>query len=214
MTTDAIRDTIAMAKQYEQQNGNLSLLLSHYVQNSIHANIQLSEQDATASLVKFVTTYISQVPDLLDAAGSVAREAGIEVCIQPFITLAADYFIKPEEVVCGHISLVELIDEAYLSHRLIEEMNDRFMAQAALPLVPIDMTMANLIIHNIIGEPFANELDEAVHFTLERTRVKEQAYSSEKFKAYIACPGNRPQHHQGDWPCLTEQLPVKLRFAL
>jgi len=27
------------------------------------------------------------------------------------------------------------------------------------PLIPIDLTMANLIAHDLIGEPYANELD-------------------------------------------------------
>ncbi len=214
MTTDAIRDTIALAKLHEQEHQHLAALLNRHVQSNMHIAIQLPKEDASASLMRFVIAYIEHVPDLIDAARAITEEANIQACAEPFLKLAEDYFLKPPEIVAGHIGLHELMDEAYLAHRLIEEVNDRYMVRTSIPLVPIDMTMSNLIVHSLIGEPFANELDEAVHYTVERAMMKEYVYDSAEFKAYVAQHKNNDweKEHQ-HWPCLTDQLSINLQFA-
>ena len=162
MTTDAIRDTIALAKLHEQQHGHLAKMLERQVQGNMHIAIQLPEDDAAAALMAFIVSYIDHVPELIDAARTMTEEAKIQEFAEPFLKLAEDFFLKPPEIVADHVGLDELMDEAYLAHRLIEEINDRFMVRTSIPLVPVDMTMANLIVHSLIGEPFANELVRTV----------------------------------------------------
>ena len=45
---------------------------------SLHSSIALADGDRNMVMTRFVTAYIDLVPDLLDAANDVAREAGIE----------------------------------------------------------------------------------------------------------------------------------------
>ena len=214
MATDAIRDTIALAKLHEQQTSHMAKLLEKHVKNDIHFTIQLPEQGATESLVDFIIAYIEHVPSFIDAARAITSEANIQEYTEPFFKLAEDYFLKPPEIVAGHVGLDELMDEAYLAHRLIEEVNDRFMIRTSIPLVPMDMTMSNLIVHSIIGEPFSNELDEAVHYTVERTMLKEQVYETPEFKAYVEKhKDNDWEKEQQHWPCLTDELSINLQFA-
>ncbi len=214
MATNAIRDTIALAKLHEKQHGHLAKLLAQQVQHNIHIAIQLPKQDSTESLLDFVIAYIDHVPEFIDAARAIAQEARIQDFAEPFLKLAEDYFLKPPEIVSGHIGLDELMDEAYLAHRLIEEVNDRFMVHTSIPLVPMDMTMSNLIIHSLIGEPFANELDEAVHYTVERAMMKQHVYNTPAFKAYIEQHKHNDWHkEEKHWPCLTDQLSINLQLA-
>lgn len=214
MSTDAIRDAIALARLNEEQHGDMAMLLERHVKNHIHFTIQLPESEATANLVDFIIAYIEHVPDFIDAARAITREANIQEYTEPFLKLAEDYFLKPPEIISGHIGLDELMDEAYLAHRLIEEVNDRFMSHTSIPLVPMDMTMSNLIVHSIIGEPFANELDEAVHYTVERTMLKEHVYEKPEFKAYVAQHKNNDwEKEQQHWPCLIDQLAINLQFT-
>jgi hypothetical protein len=214
VTTDAIRDTIALARLHEQQHGHLATLFDRHIKNSMHFTIQLPEKNASASLVDFVIAYIEHVPNFIDAARAISHEAKIHEYAEPFLKLAEDYFLKPPEIVAGHIGLDELMDEAYLAHRLIEEINDRFMIHTSIPLVPMDMTMSNLIVHSIIGEPFANELDEAVNYTAEKTMMKKHVYEKPEFIAYVARHKNNDWHkEQKHWPCLTDQLSINLQFS-
>lgn len=213
MPTDAIRDTIELAKLQEQQQGHLAKLLQQQLLNNIHTTIQLPAEDACQSLLDFVIAYIEHVPSFIDAARDIARQANIEEYTEPFLKLAEDYFLKPPEIKASRVGLAELMDEAYLAHRLIEEVNDRFMIRSSIPLVPMDMSMSNLIIHSLIGEPFSNELDEAVNYTLERTLFKEHVYETDAFKQYIANhKHDRWKHEHNNWPSLTDKLAINLQF--
>lgn len=214
MATNAIRDTIALAKLHEQQHGHLAKLFDQLIDDNIHFAIQLPEQKPTASLVEFVIAYIEHVPNFIDAARAICNKAHLQDYSEPVLKIAEDYFLKPPEIVAGHIGLDELMDEAYLAHRLIEEINDRFMLRTSIPLVPMDMTMSNLIVHSLIGEPFANELDEAVQYAAERAMFKEHIYESPAFKTYIAeHQDNDWDQEQQHWPCLTDSLAINLQFA-
>jgi len=45
----------------------------------------------------------------------------------------------------GHEGLDGLLDEAYLAHRLVEEVNDLYIKHFGQPLIPADTTVANVI---------------------------------------------------------------------
>ena len=178
--------------------------------DKVHMAIQLPRADALSSLLQFITAYIEHVPDFLDAARKISQNAGIEAYTTPCLKLAEDYFLKPPEIVCDHVGLEELMDEAYLAHRLMEEINDRFMARAGTPLIPMDTTLSNLVIHNLIGEPFSNELDEAVHYSVERVAANESAYDQPAFKHYVS---SLTPDEAGHWPCLMDQLSINLQLT-
>jgi len=213
VTTDAIRNTIKLAKLHEQQSGYLAALFESDVANKTHLAIQLPTDNATSCLVDFVISYIDYVPCCIDTVRSIAGDAGINQYAEPFLNLAVDFFLKPPEASLGHTGLSELMDEAYLAHRLIEEMNDQFMVNTSMALVPIDMSLSNLIVHSLIGEPFANELDEAVIFTVEKAMAGETIYNNPKLHDYIALrrltEGDQPLCR----PCLTDQFAINMQFS-
>lgn len=215
VTTAAIRDTISLAKIHEQKHRYLAKLLEQYVhKHTVHLAIQLPEDNPVGSLVDFIIAYIEHVPSFIDAARSITQKAKIQEYAEPYLKLAEAFFLKPPEIVAGHIGLEELMDEAYLAHRLMEEVNDRFMVRSSIPLVPMDMTISNLIVHSLIGEPYSNELDEAVHFTVERAMMKEHVYESDEFKAYVDTHRNNSWKEVLEhWPCLTDELSINLQLA-
>ncbi len=212
MDTRAIRDSIALARQHEAEQRQLyHLLKAHWPR--VRGAVRLPRKDPASHLCAFVIAYIEHVPDCLEAADAITREARIDGFATPLLQLATDFFPGGET---APATLIELMTPAYLAHRLLEEVNDRFMARTGTPLVPIDTTMASLIVHSLIGEPFANELDDAVQFSLAQLAEQEEALcNSAAFKAYAAA-------HRGDhwtlererWPCLGDQLGVDISFGL
>ena len=209
MNTAALREQIQKAQRHEAETGQLNRQLEAQLPN-LHAAIQLPATDATGVMTRFVTAYIEQVPDLLDAANEVAREAGIESQIKPVLKIAEQFFLQPPKVVDGHVGLDGLLDEAYLAHRLVEEVNDLYIKHLRQPLIPLDMTVANLIAHQLIGEPFANQLDEAVHHAVEEM-LDEDSFALESVEVYrekLASPDTGAAWKR--WPCLSRQLGVEL----
>lgn len=211
MNTAALREQIQHALQHEAETGHLTRQLETQLPH-LHPAIQLPDADAKGVLTRFVTAYIEQVPDLLDAANDVAREAGIEDQIKPVLKIAEQFFIQPPAIMEGHTGLDGLLDEAYLALRLVEEVNDLYIKHFGQPLIPLDMTVANLITHQLIGEEFANQLDEAVHHAVDEM-LNEESFALESVETYrekLASPDTGAAWKR--WPCLSRQLGVELEL--
>ena len=208
MNTAALRQLIQRAHQHEATTGQLARQLDTQLER-LHPSIRLPVEDAQGVLARFVAAYIEQVPELLDAADAVAREAGIDAQIKPVLKIAEEYFLQPLALLNGHDGLDGLLDEAYLAHRLVEEVNDFYIAHLGQPLIPLDTTVANVIAHQLIGEPFANQLDEAVHHAVDEM-LDEQVFqgSVQEYRTRLSNPQTVAAWQ--NWPCLSRQLGVEL----
>ena len=211
MNTAALRQLIQRAHQHEATTGQLARQLDAQLER-LHPSIRLPVEDAQGVLERFVSAYIDQVPELLDAADAVACEVGITAQIKPVLKIAEEYFLQPQALLNGHDGLDGLLDEAYLAHRLIEEMNDRYIRQFGQALIPMDTTVANLIAHQLIGETFANQLDDAVHLTVEGM-LNPSHFDPQLLQAYREQLDD-PQVVAAwqSWPCLSRHLGVELEL--
>jgi hypothetical protein len=209
MNTAALREQIKSAHQHETATGRLAKQLAEQLPH-LHRAIDLPESDGAGVLARFVSAYIEQVPDLLEAANDVAREAGIESQIKPVLKIAEQYFTSPPSALDGHEGLDCLLDEAYLAHRLVEEVNDMYIKHLGQPLIPLDTTVASLIVHQLIGEDFGNELDEVVHHSVD-SMLDDESFAMEAVDAYrekLTSPTTGAAWKQ--WPCMSRQLNVGL----
>ncbi|QXH46650.1 hypothetical protein KSS93_01675 [Pseudomonas xanthosomatis] len=209
MNIAAVREQISQAEKHEKQTDQLKTRLAQQLPH-LHPSIQLPQQDAQGTLERFVSAYINEVPELLEAAHNVALEAGIESQIKPVLKIAEAYFLQPPSVMAGHVGLDCLLDEAYLAHRLVEEVNDLYIRHFQQPLIPVDTTVANLIAHQLIGESFANQLDEVVHHSVDEM-LDDESFAVESVETYrdkLSSPQTGAAWKR--WPCLSRQLGVEL----
>ena len=212
MNTAAIREQISRAQEHEADTGLLARQLTEQLPH-LHAAISLPERDKNAVMARFINAYIDQVPDLLDAANAVAREAGIESQIKPVLKIAEQFFAQPPHMLEGHTGLESLLDEAYLAHRLVEEVNDLYIKHFNQPLIPLDTTVANVIAHQLIGEAFANELDEVVHHAVDEM-LNDDSFALESVEAYrqtLSSPDTGRAWSR--WPCMSKQLGINLELS-
>lgn len=156
----------------------------------LHHSISLRENDGTAALATFIERYVALVPD--------------------FVT-ARDFLETPVEIVASEEGLEAQMYQAYLAHRLLEELNDTLKAIYDCPIIPVDMTRSNLIVHHIIGEPFANQIDGAIQLLNEKliSAIARDASLERKISSYLATLGNDPVTR---YPCLTESSNIRLLF--
>lgn len=92
----------------------------------------------------------------------------------------------------------------------MEEVNDLYIKHFGQPLIPADTTVANVIAHQLIGETFANQLDEAVHHAVDEM-LNEDSFALESVEAYretLKSPSTEAAWKR--WPCLSRQLGVEL----
>lgn len=209
MNIAALRAQISRAHQHETETGQLKKQLIEQLPH-LHPSIQLPAINAEDALARFVGAYIEQVPEMLEAANEVAREAGIESQIKPVLKIAEQYFLQPPAITNAHLGLGCLLDEAYLAHRLVEEVNDLYIKHFNQPLIPLDTTVANLIAHQLIGEEFANQLDEVVHHSVDEM-LNDESFALESVEQYrekLSSPDTGAAWKR--WPCLSRQLGVGL----
>jgi len=208
----ALRQLIEGARQHEACHGTLVRQLENRMPY-LHPAICLPDEDGLGVLTKFVEGYLEQVPELLEAAHAVACEVGIEAQVRPVLKVAEHFFLSPPDLVDGQEGLAGLLDEAYLAHRLIEEINDRYIAFIGEPLIPLDTTVANLVAHRLIGEDFANQLDDAVLLAVNGllgNSLLEQV-SLPAYRDRLTSP--RTAAAWRAWPCLSRQFGVELQLS-
>lgn len=210
--TNRIRELIKSTRADTRQVAMLRSMILESIPR-LHGAIHLPAENAEAALSDFVLRYIQHVPNFIDALGGLTKEAGVYDYASVFLNIAEDFFLEPPEVVAPHNGLKALMFEAYLAHRLIEEVNDRVVGRCGIPLAPMDMTRANLIVHQLIGEPFANDLDFLVHFSTELHMDKEQLMENDAFHRYVREHKARGWAIELDrWPCLAEDLSINVSF--
>ena len=212
MKTHAIRELIAKARLHEEQSSALARFLSNKIPE-LHRAIKLPATGAGKALTEFVIAYIEQVPDVLEAAAEVAREAGIEDVINPVLMISEHLLLQPLDSEEAREGLVSWLGEAYLAHRLVEEVNDRYITHLGRPLIPLDTTRANLIAHYLIGEAFANPLDRTVEATLKEmiTAIDFQPASVQTFRERLSSPNIHNAWQR--WPCMSRTLGIDLNLT-
>ncbi len=203
MRTSTLRTIISQAFDHEERTHCLERHLKSHI-NSLPDRLRLAKNNELQSLKSFAMEYIHHVPEFLDSLKVAAKQAGIEQHVFPFLKVAENYFLMPPIFPNDHIGLMALMDEAYLSHRLFEEINDRYIARVGLPLIPWDMTLANVVAHQLIGEELANKLDVLVHETVCKMMPAEQSYNSERFKEYVQKEQGNLTSIWQEWPCLSK----------
>lgn len=208
----SIKELVESANRHEaESNALLEILNTHLA--DLPTAISLPSEDPATALREFVVEYINHIPTFISAVSFAAKDAGIEDYVKPFLEVATNYFLEPVNADLAEEGLEALMQQAYLSHRLIEEVNDQYIVRAGIPLIPMDMTKANIIIHHLIGETLANSLDGVVEETARQMTARDGVYGSEEFKKYVETrkgPGWDQVWKQ--WSDMTNSLAIDLDF--
>ncbi len=163
MQIERIRAQIQEGKIIEQQSG----VLHRAVVNLAKLNgVRVTELQVKA-IIDFVTEYIEHAPALMMIIEETAAMSGAQPDVQPILDVTEDYFLAPNDIIPDHYGLVGLLDDAYLTHMLMEAISNRHKSQTGKSLLPMDAHETNRFIRRLIGEPFVSILDEHVATTLD-----------------------------------------------
>jgi uncharacterized membrane protein YkvA (DUF1232 family) len=169
MKTEQIRRLINEGKQIERQQG----LLRQGVIGLANLNGTSLTEQQVQDAIAFITEYIEHAPALIDMIEQSAAAAGQSSVVQPIVGAAEDYFLSPHDLIPDHFGLLGLVDDAYLTHSLIQAMADKHETQTGQRLFPVDMHQMNAFFRNLVGEPFATMLDNHVATTLNGPSIEQ-----------------------------------------
>ena len=167
MTLETITQFIEKARQQEAGNGHFRRTMAERLEE-LHGIVRVDGDQHVENLLQFGIEYIETAPQLIECVSICARNAGVEELFKPFIEAAIGYFTNPSILLSHYDGLDGLLIKAYLCHRLMEEMYENNRSFRNSNLVDMDATLANLLAHHLIGEPFANELDQSILITVRQ----------------------------------------------
>ena len=162
MDTPGIRETICAALRTESDSGLLRQRLEQQLPQ-LRELLILPEEKPVDALMAFISDYVESVPGCLNLVTAVSKRLGFH-----------DY-APPDELPTDG-GLEALLDEAFLAHRLLEEVNDHHIRHLQRPLLPVDMTEANIIVHHLLGDEFATRLEQLVQFTASQLLEREHVW--------------------------------------
>lgn len=200
MPYSKIRQLIDLAINHEASTGAFYQYLQESVER-LHNSIQTANQDQVNSIQFFVIDYIRHVPDCLELVNQEAMGQGLDDVVQPFLAVASDFFANSGD----HPGLADLLHPAYLSHRLLEELNDCYLSRTGEPLIPRNLINANLVVHEIIGPEFGEQLEHSVTEMSDTLAQRFQNISDAQLS----------QAHTSlldDWPCFGEPHGISLQW--
>lgn len=202
----AIRATLELAKQHEERTQSLYRYLC-VARNHLHPAILLPKGGSVEALVDFVVKYIEQIPDLVAQAQHLAAQRGLEQHIHPIAHTIIDLFINPPSLLDDVFGLGELMLEAYLAHRLLEEINDNYVVKFGQPLLPVDMTVSNSIMHHLIGDELGEQLDQLVADIFDELKDNHLDFMDAEAPLVNAVNSDS---WQKNWRCFTDSASVAL----
>lgn len=121
----------------------------------------------------FICNYLEQVPYLLTVAWTSARNVGLETEVTSILKMVESYWIEDDDVIPDSIGIFGLLDDAYCSLSSLQTLSDLYRMQSGKHLFPDDLTAANKVMRNIIGEPYITELDKLVSAAISNAGVEE-----------------------------------------
>jgi hypothetical protein len=167
MTPESVLAIINQAKRQEAQSGQFRRQVAARL-TELPVIIRIDDPQPDARLAQFAVEYIEMAPRLIESVRECAAEARKRALFKPFLTAAINYFVQPSVLLSRYDGLDGLLIKAYLCHRLMEEMYENNRSFRNSQLVDVEATQANLLTHHLIGEPFANELDQSILITVRQ----------------------------------------------
>lgn len=130
--------------------------------NHLHRSIVVSDQNGPENLALFIERYVGLAADIVATLNNVINSIGISGEVAYQVAMAQQFLDIPPTIVSREQGLESQMYQAYLACRLAEELNDVVHSHCRSPVISVDLTKSNVIVHHIIGEPFANQLDATI----------------------------------------------------
>lgn len=168
MQIEQIWAQIEEGKHIERRTGSLR----RAVVNLAKLNKAYVTDTDVEKIAGFVTEYIEHAPALMMVIEEAAARNRLLDDVQPILNATENYFLAPDDIIPDHYGLVGLLDDAYLTHSLMEAISDRYKLQSGRSLLPVEAHALNAFSKRLIGVPFVNILDEHVSATMESLGVE------------------------------------------
>ena len=129
------------------------------------------DQATVAASCKFICEYIEQVPYMIKIGWTSAVNVGLDAEIKGILDAVTSYWYKDNDIIPDHLGVIGLLDDAYCSLTSLQAVSDHYRLQTGKFLFPTDLTAANKLIREFLGDPYGPDLDQFVLKTLSEAGI-------------------------------------------
>jgi uncharacterized membrane protein YkvA (DUF1232 family) len=105
---------------------------------------------------------IDAIPSLLEALAQAAQGAGVASLVAPLLQQTVQYFFGADDLVPDHQGLLGLLDDAYVVHGLLHQLNAAYQAETGRLLLPYDPSGPLQVMRAVLGPAVTHQLDQAI----------------------------------------------------
>ena len=167
MNTQAIEAIIDSALEAESASSDLTELLSAVAAR----NEQSPDQESLDKGVDFVFEYLRQTPYIIKIAWIAAEQIGLQNSMQVILEAVTSYWHQDDDVIPDSLGVIGLMDDAYCTLCSLQMVSDQYRILSGKHLFPQNLTAANKAIRQLLGMPYASDLDRFVMETLNSARI-------------------------------------------
>ena len=106
---------------------------------------------------------------MMKVAWTAAGTIGLEAEMAQILAAVKTYWEQDDDIIPDSLGMIGLLDDAYCSLCSLQAVSDHFQLQTGKYLFPDDLSAANSLIREIIGEPYASDLDKLVMNTMRQS---------------------------------------------
>ncbi|MBU2713485.1 hypothetical protein [Zooshikella harenae] len=171
--------------------------------------LHLPKNEIPSYVQGFVLSYIRAVPKLLNYVEKLFKKYHILDDWLPALKVMVNFFIAPMDLVKRQSDIHQLMLEAYLAMRILEEINEFFLDEAHTPLLPDKIAYVNVVMHTIIGESIARILDEVV-FEVVHSMLPDRQRLSHELQQFLGDLAEQKQKILPNWPAMDNELDLSV----
>jgi hypothetical protein len=91
-----------------------------------------------------------------------AQQGGVAHLVGPLIQQVAQYFLSEQDLIPDRSGTLGLLDDAYLAHAFLHQVNVAYAASTGHPLLPFDAAPAIQVLRALLGPQVSLQLDQWV----------------------------------------------------
>lgn len=105
---------------------------------------------------------IDAIPAILEQLSAAAQQSEVAHLVGPLIEQVAQYFLSEQDLIPDHAGTLGLLDDAYLAHAFLHQVNVAYAAGTGHALLPFDAAPAIQVLRAVLGPQVSLQLDRLV----------------------------------------------------
>jgi hypothetical protein len=197
---NVLKFAIMKTEHNRDSKHKLTLFVHQFSLRQKNKTFKRNTSEFEKNLAQMIDNYLKTLPTLINEFDQQCKILGWHSLTHKTDSLLLDFFDEIDAQIQEE-GVIGILDRVYFAHRVIEELHDRMICKLGYPVLSWDMTMANLLVHQMLGTHYSTHLDQTAMELCEKLLVElpEQSEQVQKKATQI-------------WPCFCEQFDVDMNW--